>query len=440
MNLANNLKKIRKDNNLSQEELADKLGVTRQSVSKWESGAAYPEMDKVLQICKLFNVNIDDLFNKDLGEVKEVKESKKIFNKYVDDIINYITNVINIFSNMSFKDKIKCILEQIFIIVILVSFFFIFASIGSYIVSSIFGLLPGWLYRLIYGILEGIYVIVGVAASILLIIHTFKVRYIDYYEAVLDESDKKVTVEEKKEAKEKIIIRDPKHTGYNVVSGIAKIMLFIVKIFIGTLFIFLCFSLIFLLATLVMSFLFIKTGLLFLGGLLIIIGFIIINIIFLILLFNFLINKKNKFVILFTIFIVSLLSIGIGMGLFIVSTKDITIINNKEDYITEKAYLDMEDDLYISSYDVNYIVQDRSDIKIEMTHSKYNDISIRRDGLNELYFTSSYNDIKSLITNVIDDINNKQIYEYDMREIDVYANEKTISKLKDNYIKHKIRY
>ena len=60
MNLADNLKKIRKDNNLSQEQLAEKLGVSRQSVSKWESGLSYPEMDKVLQICQLFNLNIND--------------------------------------------------------------------------------------------------------------------------------------------------------------------------------------------------------------------------------------------------------------------------------------------------------------------------------------------------------------------------------------------
>ena len=53
MNLADNLKKIRKDNNLSQEQLAEKLGVSRQAVSKWESNLSYPEMDKVIQICNL---------------------------------------------------------------------------------------------------------------------------------------------------------------------------------------------------------------------------------------------------------------------------------------------------------------------------------------------------------------------------------------------------
>ena len=61
MNLADNIKKIRKEHNLSQEQFAEKLNVSRQSVSKWESGQAYPEMDKVIQICNLFNLNIDDL-------------------------------------------------------------------------------------------------------------------------------------------------------------------------------------------------------------------------------------------------------------------------------------------------------------------------------------------------------------------------------------------
>lgn len=52
MKLSENLKNIRKENNLSQEQLAEKLGVSRQAVSKWESGQSYPEMDKVLLICK----------------------------------------------------------------------------------------------------------------------------------------------------------------------------------------------------------------------------------------------------------------------------------------------------------------------------------------------------------------------------------------------------
>ena len=94
MNLANNLKRIRKDNNLSQEELADKLGVSRQAVSKWESGGAYPEMDKVLQLCKMFNLNIDELLNQDIREVNDNKQSKSNINKYIDDFPTINANVV----------------------------------------------------------------------------------------------------------------------------------------------------------------------------------------------------------------------------------------------------------------------------------------------------------------------------------------------------------
>ena len=44
----NNLKKIRKNNNLSQEQLAEILGISRQAISKWESGSSYTEMEKII--------------------------------------------------------------------------------------------------------------------------------------------------------------------------------------------------------------------------------------------------------------------------------------------------------------------------------------------------------------------------------------------------------
>ena len=61
MNFCENIVNLRKQNNLSQEELADKLGVSRQAVSKWESGGTYPDMDKLLSICEIFNCTIDQL-------------------------------------------------------------------------------------------------------------------------------------------------------------------------------------------------------------------------------------------------------------------------------------------------------------------------------------------------------------------------------------------
>ncbi len=115
-----NLKRIRKEHNLSQEELADELGVSRQSISKWESSQAYPEMDKIIMICNKFDLNLDDLLHKDIKEVKGEEESKKKLNNSIYSFLKNITDTINMFSRMTFKSKIKCIFEQLVIGVILI--------------------------------------------------------------------------------------------------------------------------------------------------------------------------------------------------------------------------------------------------------------------------------------------------------------------------------
>lgn len=61
MNLSEKILKMRKINGFSQDELADKLGITRQSISKWESGQATPELDKILALSEIFDVSTDYL-------------------------------------------------------------------------------------------------------------------------------------------------------------------------------------------------------------------------------------------------------------------------------------------------------------------------------------------------------------------------------------------
>lgn len=55
------LKKYRELNNLSQLEVAQKLGLSRQSVSRWETGKAYPDLDNIVLLCKLYNITSDEL-------------------------------------------------------------------------------------------------------------------------------------------------------------------------------------------------------------------------------------------------------------------------------------------------------------------------------------------------------------------------------------------
>lgn len=61
MLLGEKLAKLRKENNYTQEQLADVLGISRQAISKWESSIAYPETDKLIRISELFNCSLDYL-------------------------------------------------------------------------------------------------------------------------------------------------------------------------------------------------------------------------------------------------------------------------------------------------------------------------------------------------------------------------------------------
>jgi transcriptional regulator with XRE-family HTH domain len=68
MSLGNKLAEARKKQNLTQEQLAEKLGVTRQAVSRWESEAAYPETDKIVRMAQILQVSCDYLLQDGVDE------------------------------------------------------------------------------------------------------------------------------------------------------------------------------------------------------------------------------------------------------------------------------------------------------------------------------------------------------------------------------------
>lgn len=78
MKFGSNLKELRKVKKLSQEDLAEKVGVSRQSVSKWETGDAYPEMNNILMLCKIFNCKINDLLSNNLEDFDSFDEEVKM--------------------------------------------------------------------------------------------------------------------------------------------------------------------------------------------------------------------------------------------------------------------------------------------------------------------------------------------------------------------------
>ena len=71
MSFAENLQYLRKRDKVTQEGLAETLGVSRQSVSKWETGEAYPETEKIIALCDFFRVSMDDLMRGDVASPQE---------------------------------------------------------------------------------------------------------------------------------------------------------------------------------------------------------------------------------------------------------------------------------------------------------------------------------------------------------------------------------
>lgn len=84
MELSSQIKKYRTELGLSQEELAEKVYVTRQTVSNWETGKSYPDIHSLLLLGTLFDLSLDQLIKGDLETMKEIinEQEVKKFNRY----------------------------------------------------------------------------------------------------------------------------------------------------------------------------------------------------------------------------------------------------------------------------------------------------------------------------------------------------------------------
>ena len=451
MKLSDNIKFIRKENNLSQEQLAEQLGVSRQAVSKWESGQSYPEMDKVLLICKLYNYNIDELMNENVKEVSETKQSKININKYIDDFFEFITKTIDMLSSMKFKQKIKCFMEQVIMAIFLVCVFAVIGIIGNAILTGLIGRLPNNIYYTIRNILASIYMVLAFIIGVTVLLHIFKVRYLDYYEIVkeddikesvektedshsskLDSEDNKKIVLEKR--KEKIIIRDPEHSQSKFLTGIIKFVLWCIKIM--AIFIGIGFAFSFVGLVTLLSFLFVKTGLVFFGGLLGIISALIINFLMLQIIYNFIVSKKNHKTKIAILLISSLVLAGLSIGMIFIGATSFNVVEEDNIEAEDEYNIQMTDNLSIGGWDRNieYVESDSSDVKIVVKHSKRYKTSLENE--NDIIYVFSYTDdidFMNMIRDIIKDINNKEIksYNYD-NLITVYTSKENIEKLKQN--------
>ena len=456
-NFSENLKKIRKEHNMSQEQLAAELGVSRQAISKWESAVAYPEMDKIISLCDKFNLNIDDLLHKDIKEIKGEEESKKKLNKAIDDFLKFITDTVNLFSSMNFKSKIKCLLEQLIIVAILLFISVIIVQFSETFFAHLLGFLPNDANNFITNILTFIFIIFCFISSIIIVTHIFKTRYLDYYMKIKSDvnntinkekissdinSNNEETINNKnkilfKNNENKIIIRDPKHSEYKFINGLFKCLVEIIKFFV------LCFSLCFafllicLVGLFIVSFLIIKNGLLFMGLLSVILASAAIDIIILLIIFNFVFSRKSDKKKLIWTFIISLILIGIGTGMIFISTLNFEFIDKNEETLkTGSIEFEMKDNTFFNIYhDIEYVETDINNIKIEYKINKYCEIGNAISNNEEIYIWSYCSDPIKLVREFINNLNNKKIIpiNHEIYDIVVYTSKENIDKLKNNY-------
>lgn len=448
MNFCNNLQKLRKNKNISQEQLAEELGVSRQAVSKWESGASYPEMDKLVLLCKIFNCNLDDLINKDMSQIEDLSSSKKILANFVKNIEDGITKTIKMIENFSFKEFVKFII-QILIIVLVIA---ICRIPFSLVEDAVYNILAEYQNNVICNVFLTFFeFIISIGYSIFAIItffYIYKVKFLSDIEVINQESNTKI-VDTNKQTKssDKYIIKSDKMT---ILEFLTMLLIWFLKFMI---IVFMIPTVISLLTTIVCFTLFIVLlfkGLLLTGPILITLSLTVFGVALLEIMFNFIVNKKSTYKRVFITMISSIIVFGVGVLFSMIYFSNLKLINkpspkfkNRE---TEQV-IPMSDNLFIHDYNgnINYEVdQNMSNDEVKLVLSYYSDTITPKVNKNDdnTYsigvIQSKYFRMQDYIDDIIDNLKKRRVYTYygvDNIDTTIFASEENINKIKENHYK-----
>ena len=436
MKFSDKLKKLRKDNNLSQERLADLLEVSRQAVSKWESGSSYPDMEKMKKMCKVLNCTLEDLL--DDGCIGKSENNKINLVNSFNDFLKIVTNTYNMFCAMRFKEKIKCILEMLLIAFILWIMSEVVFAIFNIFIFNLFLNIPK-IGSFIDVFFENVLVIVLVIIDVIVFIHLFKIRYLEYYVTVEDQSVVTKTLEdpinEVKSSKERVIIRDPKHSSSTFLNVLATIVIAIIKFM--AFFLIIPFGFLFILFTVVIFLLFcyLKYGVIFLTAIIGVLGLLGIAYIFIKLLYNFIFSRKQNFKRIFILFISSLILLGAGIGLTLGIYMTFDEVNDltKEFQTNQIVHIEMTKDTVLNSNNIVYNIDDSvKDMRLESKYIKYS--TSNPEG--QVWYIHSYQDTDRLLKLLAYDVKNKNKRDYNKlfeSKINVTVSKKNYDILNDNY-------
>ena len=105
MNLGKTLQELRKEKNISQEEIANILNVSRQTISNWENSKSYPDIIMLIKLCDIYKISLDDLLKEDQELLNHIKKEKQKKNKIIITCISIIIILLTLLSYfVFFKD------------------------------------------------------------------------------------------------------------------------------------------------------------------------------------------------------------------------------------------------------------------------------------------------------------------------------------------------
>ena len=450
MKFSEKLIKLRKDNKLSQEQLANMLDVSRQSVSKWESGQTYPEMDKLLSLCKIFKCTLDELTNDEISKEEIMNNGKKknTFRNAIYEMLEFINKSISMLKTMTFREIVKMLFEllilSIFLFILYLPFLLVI-NIGKGFLGYIFG----YQYSISY-IWSGVINIIYWLLFIIIFVYIYKVRFVDKYVETEFIEEKSSSKKNKSEVIEKRIIiskeRDDKSFAlFNILSSIVKWMIKLISLCVGAP---LIFTLIFLVFAFIINIVLMFKGVILFGTLFGITFLAVFNIMILEMIFKFIFNMSINFKKMFIMFLSSVIGVGASLGILLIEISNIKYVDElpkKVEMITKEYEFMMKDGLFIDTeystivklinrpdnncfYDGDYylctdfkmeVVQDNrlnDKIKIELEYAKDfnnmyineydNSIFIGRDSL------FNFNSFMKVNNMIIDNLKHKKIYNY----------------------------
>ena len=469
MKFGDKLIQLRKKSGLSQEELAAKLNVSRQSVSKWESNNTYPETDKIIQICNIFDCTMDDLINENIKDITTIeRKNKKELNINIDSLLEFVTKTVNMFYNMKFLSGLKCLIELGLVIGVLAIIGALASGIITAAIVNIFSFLPWKVLGVLDQVVGGIIDLAWIVITIIVVVHVFKIRYLDYYEQIINEDKPKEEIKEKtEETKENISIESKKVTLKNkephiiirdkepfaFLNILAKMALWFIKSIAIIIGLFLAFILLLGIIGLVISVSLSAYSQIFIGFDIGIVGTLIAVVLTLGIIIRFVLGTKFNAKLFITLFFVSIIITGVGIGVGITALKDITIAEDLTDILeitTHEAKIEYKDNLVVvdefpRTYE--YIIDDSlstNEIIVQNDYdSRFNKIYYYETRMHGMpvynFYLSGKANIKDMYNIIINDLKNNTFRDYNtylyLDDIRIIASKPTIDKLINNFSK-----